>query len=172
MRPFVLILSFLFFACNESSTELKSVDKDTTRQLINKDTSPKIIIADTFESAGTILYVWLVDFENKTKKRNPKFKSEYLNIDTLIKGLNQLYPNIKLDKVKISGDTLFTNILDSEYLGERMGTSGAAQYLADVIINLTSVDKIKYVKIDFDLGSHASPGIWTAKDFNDYKEIR
>ena len=145
---------------------------DSTRQLINQDTSPTVVIADTSKSTGTILYVWLVDFDNKTKKRNPKFKSKYLNVDTLIKGLNELYPNIKLDKVKISGDTLFTNILDSEYLGERMGTSGAAQYLADVIINLTSVDKIKYVKIDFDEGSHASPGIWTAKDFNDYKEIR
>jgi hypothetical protein len=53
-----------------------------------------------------------------------------------------------------------------------MGTSGAAQYLAEVIINLTSVNKIKYVKIDFDEGSHATPGIWSAKDFNYYKEIR
>ena len=172
MRPFVLILSFLFFACNDSSTELKSVDKDTTRQLINQDISPKVVIADTSKMAGTILYVWLVDFDNKTKKRNPKFKKEYLNVDTLIKGLNELYPNIKLDKVKISSDTLFTKILDSEYLGERMGTNGAALYLANLIINLTSVDKIKYVKIDFDEGSHATPGIWSAKDFNDYKEIR
>lgn len=171
MRPFVLILSFLFFGCNESSTELKPVDKDTTRHSINQDSSQKII-ADTSISTGTILYVWLVDFYNKTKKRNPKFKREYLNVDSLIKGLNETYPNIKLDKVRISGDTLFTQIVDSEYFGERMGTSGAAIYLADVIINLTSVDKIKHVKIDFAEGSHATPGIWSAKDFNDYKEIR
>ena len=107
-----------------------------------------------------------------SKKRNLKFKTEYLNVDTLIKGFNELYPNIKLDKVKMSGDTLFTKIIDSEYLAERMGTSGAALYLADVIINLTSVEGVKYVKIDFDEGSHASPGIWSAKDFSDYKEIR
>ena len=172
MKPFVLVLSFLFFACNDTSTELKSIDNDTTRQIINNDTSQKITIPDTYKITGTILYVWLVDFDNKTKKKNPKFKSEYLNVDTLINGLNQLYPNIKLEKVKISGDTLFTRIVDSEYLGERMGTSGAALYLADVIINLTSVDKIKYVKIDFDEGSHATPGIWSANDFNDFKEIR
>lgn len=172
MKPFVVILSFLFFSCNDSSTEHKPVDKDTTRQLINQDTSPKVVIADTSKMAGTILYVWLVDFDNKTKKRNPKFKEEYLNVDTLIKGLNELYPNIKLEKVKISNDTLFTKILDSEYLGERMGMSGAALYLANAIINLTSVDKIKYVKIGFDEGSHATPGIWSAKDFNGYKEIR
>ena len=172
MRPFVLILTFLFFACNESPTGYKSVDKDTTGQFIYQDTSSKTIISDTSKSAGTIQYVWLVDFDNKTKRRNPKFKIEYLNVDTLIKGLNELYPNIKLDKVKICGDTLISKILDSEYLGERMGTNGAALYLADVIINLTSVDKIKYVKIDFGEGSHATPGIWSSKDFNDYKEIR
>ena len=154
------------------STEHKSVDKESIRQVFSHDTSSKVSIADTSKNAVSILYVWLVDFDNKTKKRNPKFKNEYLNVDTLIKGLNGLYPNIKLDKVKMSGDTLFTKIIDSEYLGERMGTSGAALYLADVIINLTSVDKIKYVKIDFDEGSHATPGIWSAKDFSDYKEVR
>ena len=173
MRPFVLILSFLFFtSCNDSSTEYKPVDKVTARQFISNDSSQNVVTVDTPKNAGTLLYVWLVDFDNKTKKKNPKFKNEYLNVDTLIKGLNKLYPNITLEKVKISGDTLFAKILDSEYLGERMGTSGAALYLADVIINLTSVDKIKYVKIDFEEGSHATPGIWSAKDFSDYKEIR
>lgn len=172
MRLFLLLLSLLFFACNNSSTELKSVNKETPRQVINQDSFSKIVISDTAERVGSIQYVWLVDFENKTKKRNPKFKPDYLNIDTLINGINQIHPNIILEKIKISGDTLFTEIKDSEYLGERMGTTGAASYLADVVINLTSVSKIKYVKIDFDEGSHATPGIWSAKDFSDYKEIR
>lgn len=172
MRSFIVILSFLFFACNNSSTERNSVHKDTTRQVTDQDSSAKAGIADLAKSAGTILYVWSVDFENKTKTKNPKFKSDYLSIDTLIKGLNELYPNIRLDKVKISNDTLFTKILDSEYLGERIGTSGAALYIAEAVINLTSIDKIKYVKIEFDEGSHASPGIWSANDFGDYKVIR
>jgi hypothetical protein len=171
MRPFVLILSFLFFACNNSSTEHNSFDKDTTKQIISQDTGSKVVIADTAKSVGTKLYVWSVDFDNKTKKRNSKFKNEYLNVDSLLKGLNELYPDIRINKVKISGDTLFTRIIDSEYLVERIGSSGAALYLADVIINLTSVHKIKYVKIDFEEGSHAAPGIWSEKDFSDYKEI-
>ncbi|MFN2458648.1 MAG: hypothetical protein ABR502_10630, partial [Chitinophagaceae bacterium] len=116
-------------------------------------------------------YLWSVDFESKTKKRNPAFKKEYMDADTLIKGLNELYPNIKLEKVRISGDTLFTEIKDSEYFGERIGSTGAASYLADVIINLTSINKIKYVKINFDEHSHASPGVWSLKDFSDYKVI-
>lgn len=172
MKALILILPFLFFACKDSSNEIKLVDNDSTRKLFNKDSSLKSFDADTSKSAGTIQYAWLVDFENKTKKRNPKFKSEYLNVDSLINVVNRLYPNIKLEQVKVSGDTLFTKIMDSKYLGERMGTSGAALYIAELIINLTSVDKIKYVKIDFEEGSHATPGIWSANDFNDYKEIR
>jgi hypothetical protein len=172
MRPFILIISFLFVSCNDSSHDHKLPDMDSSQQINNHDTSSKIVIQDTSKNIGTVLYVWVVDIYNKTKKRNPNFKIEYLNIDTLIKGLNELHPNIKLDKVKMRGDTLFTKIIDSEYLGERIGTDGAALYLAGVIINLTSIDKVKYVKIDFDDGSHASPGIWSAKDFSDYKEIR
>jgi hypothetical protein len=172
MRPFVLISSFLFLACNNLSSDRNSVYKDTIGQMVVPDISVNVGIPDSSRSLGTVLYVWSVDFDNKTKTKNPKFKSEYLNVDTLIRGLNEMYPNIKLDKVRISNDTLFTKILDSEYLGERMGTSGAAQYLADVVINLTSIEKIKYVKIEFDEGSHACPGIWNARDFLDYRQIR
>lgn len=171
MKPFLLILSVVLFACNDNSTEIKSVDQDTTTAFINNDRSSNIINTDSSESIDTRRYVWLIDFENKTKRRNPEFKSEDLNVDTLIKGLNQLYPNVKLEKVKISGDTLFTKIVDSEYLGQRMGSSGAAFYITEVVINLTSIAKIKNVKIDFKEGSHAEPGTWNAKDFNDYKEV-
>ncbi len=169
MKTFIILISIFLISCNYSSTESNLADKDPT-QINNTDTL-KSVQQDAPQNPDTELYAWLVDFDAKTIKRNPKLKKEYLNVDTLIKGLNELYPNIKLDKVKMSGDTLFTEIKDSEYLGERMGSTGAASYIADVIINLTSINKIKYVKIDLNEGSHASPGIWSLKDFSDYKVV-
>lgn len=172
MRTFIIISSILFLSCNNEPAESKSDDKDSAVQELKQGTLINTEIFDSPIAAETSLYVWLVDFENKAKKKNPNLKKEYLNVDTLIKGLNEIYPNIKLDKVKMSGDTLCTKIVDSEYLVERIGSSGAALYIAAVVINLTSVNKIKYVKIDFLEGSHASPDTWSAEDFSEYKELR
>jgi hypothetical protein len=52
-----------------------------------------------------------------------------------------------------------------------MGTGGATFYLAETVINLTSVNNVRFVKIDFEEGSHASPDIWSKEDFSDYEEI-
>ncbi len=172
MRTFIIISSILFLSCNNNPTESKSDDKDSAVQELKQDSLINTEIFDNPMQAETSLYVWLVDYENKSKKRNPNLKKEYLIVDTLIRGINEMYPNIKLDKVKMSGDTLFTKIVDSEYLVERIGSSGASLYIAAVVINLTSLDKIKYVKIDFTEGSHASPDTWSAKDFSEYKELR
>jgi hypothetical protein len=117
---------------------------------------------------GINLYVWKVDFENKTKTKNPNYKEQYSNIDTIIKGLNSIHPKIQLNKIKVSGDTLYTEIKDSYYLGESIGTYGANAYIADAVINLTSVKNIHYVKIAFEDGSHISPGTWRKDDFNNY----
>ena len=90
----------------------------------------------------------------------------------LIKGLNQSYPKIQLDKIKISNDTLYTEIKDSYYLGESIGSYGANAYIADAVINLTSIQNIRYVKIDFEDGSHISPGTWSKEEFENYTETK
>jgi hypothetical protein len=119
-----------------------------------------------------IPYVWLVDFDKKTKTKNPNFKKEYLNADSLVNGLNQMNPHIILNKIKISGDTIFTGINDSEYLGERIGSYGAFTYIATAVINLTSIKNINFVKINFDDGSHISAGTWSKKQYVHFKKDR
>ena len=171
MRPFIILIFCFFISCQTNSIKSDHISIDSVKQPFLTDTPAITLGHDTLKSTGTILYVWSVDFDNKTKTRNLKFKQEYLNIDSLIKGLNQTYPNIKLDKIKISGDTLFTEIKDSEYLGERIGSDGAFAYIADAVINLTSVKDINFVKIDFDDGSHISPGTWSKKEYSNYKEV-
>ena len=144
---------------------------DSVKQTVLADTPATSLNHDTSKSSGVIPYIWLVDVDKKTKTKNPEFKQEYLNVDTLIKGLNQIHPNIILDKTKISGDTLFTEIKDSEYLGERIGSYGAFAYIADAVINLTSVKHINFVKIDFEDGSHISPGTWSKREYRNYKVV-
>ena len=109
--------------------------------------------------------------ENKLISKNPDFKNSNFFIDSIIKGLNLKYREIPLEKIKLSHDTLYTQIKNSEYLGEQIGSTGAAFYLAEAVINLTSVNGVKYVNLDFAEGSHATPGVFTRKDFEDFKVI-
>lgn len=171
MRHFFIPISFFFFSCQTNSIKSDQVTIENAKQTVLVDTPTAITGHDTLKNSEVIPFVWLVDFDKKTKRKNPKFKQEYLNADTLINGLNQIHPNIILEKIKISGDTLFTEIKDSEYLGERIGSYGAFAYIADVVINLTSLRNINFVKIAFEDGSHISPGTWSKKQYSDYKEV-
>jgi hypothetical protein len=83
-----------------------------------------------------------------------------------------LNEKIVLEKIKISGDTIYTIIKDSKYLTDGIGTTGAEVYLADVVLNLTEVPGIKYVNIDLEEGSHMQPGTWNKENFVKYKTIQ
>jgi len=149
------------------ANEVKPEKGDVRYMLAQLDSAETAMLLDSVQ-----LYVWQVDYEHKTKKKNPKFRDGYFNVDNLIKGLNQSYPKIQLDKIKISNDTLYTEIKDSYYLGESIGSYGANAYIADAVINLTSIQNIRYVKIDFEDGSHISPGTWSKEEFENYTETK
>ena len=89
--------------------------------------------------------------------------------DELINILNRRKSKCKIEYLKFSNDTLIIKILDDEYLTEQMGTSGAECYLAETIFTLTENDLIKFVRIEMDFGSHASPGLYTRDNFKDIK---
>lgn len=116
------------------------------------------------------LYVWKSS-PDYTKEKNPAMRPEILHVDSLILGLNRMYENVLLEKVKLSGDTIYTEIKNSQYLSEQMGTTGAEMYLADVVLNLTEVPGVKYVSIQLVEGSHMQPGTWSKDNFAKYKPV-
>ncbi len=115
-------------------------------------------------------FIWQVDADKKTKTKNPQAQSEFFNVDTLITGLNEIFPEIRLEKVRLSNDTLYTVIKDAAFLTERSGSLGAEQYIAQAVINLTAVEGIRFVRIDFTEGSHASPDVFSREQFAHYTE--
>jgi isocitrate lyase len=160
-------------SCNQDNDDKKVDTTDTTAIIpTNADTSSLTSneIYDKEEKAENYL-IWKTDLDNKLISKNPDFKNSNFFIDSIIKGLNLKYREIPLEKVKVGHDTLYTQIRNSEYLGEQIGSTGAAYYLAEVVINLTSVQGIKFVNMDFAESSHATPGVFTRKDFEDFKVI-
>jgi hypothetical protein len=110
--------------------------------------------------ANNILPYWSVDIVSGTMKKDSMANWDDLNADSLISGLNSRNPEILLQKRNRSGDTLFLFIKDAFFLTTELGSSGARQYLSDVVVNLTAVPGINYVSLDFTEGDHASPGVF------------
>ena len=167
-KLFYLILLSAFTACNTTEKQKEPVTKDVpkpqTDSLVGQQQLPVY-------NPETKLYVWKSAYDY-TKTKNPEMGNDVLNADSLIKGLNELNENILLQKIKISGDTIYTEVKDSKYLTEGMGTTGAEIYLADVVLNLTELPGIKYVNISLQEGSHMQPGTWSRDNFNKYKTIK
>jgi len=60
---------------------------------------------------------------------------------------------------------LALDVQNDEYLTERMGSTGAQEYLAAATFTLTEYEKIDAVRFDFREGDHAAPGTYTRDDF-------
>ncbi len=167
MKYNIALLFVLFFvACSQKKeseeTRINEASREDTVTIENQ--TPSV-------NAESKLYIWKATADYK-KIRNTAAGPALQNADTLIKGLNELYENVYLEKLKISGDTIYTVIKNATYLAEQMGSTGAEVYVADVVLNLTSVTGIKYVNIELAEGSHMQPGVWSLDNFSKYIEAK
>ena len=163
-RYAVLILATVLFSCNNNKEEVQTSEEE---EVIDSTATENPTLTFNPDSK---LYIWRATADYK-KTKNESVQPAIINTDSLIKGLNEYYEHVFLEKQQQSGDTLYTTIKDSKYLGSQMGTTGAEMYLADVVLNLTAVPGIKYVKIDMEAGDHAQPGTWSAENFINYKQV-
>jgi hypothetical protein len=135
-------------------------------------------------------YVWYVDYDAKTGNalmvRGEKVDEIKGDINNLIDALNGHDedpesprtpgdqgpygpPRIKLRNIE--GRTVHVEIINDEYLTQRMGTSGAQDYLAAVAYTLTEHPGISRVNFLFEEGDHAAPGLYTRTDFEQYYQV-
>lgn len=160
-----LSLILLILSCNSPVKEKSSNESEL--QMV----ADSIPLSTPAYNPETNLFVWKVDY-NYTKMKNQSLNNTILVADSLIKGLNQKYENIYVEKINQGHDTLYTTIKDSEFLSQQMGSTGAETYLADVILNLTEIPGIRYINIDLKPGDHMEPGTWSKENFEKYKTVK
>jgi hypothetical protein len=163
-----------FIACNDNSVpEETVVVKDT---VVESAEPVHAIITDEDRFNGEQLskkyLVYEMDFDNETLDKNAEFNSANLQIDSIIKGLNYRFRDIPIEKIKLGGDTLYAKINNSTYLTEQMGSTGAAAYIAEAVVNITSVAGINYVNLNFKEGDHATPGVYAKKDYQKFHILK
>lgn len=118
----------------------------------------------------TVLYSWKVLLNDSTGKMEMK-KIELGGPDTLtvasmIAYLNSRNPNVQLQYVRSSGDTLYVAIPEATYLTQQMGSAGPALFFAETVYNLTEIPGFRFVSFGFEEGDHASPDVLSRDRFN------
>ena len=151
---YVFVILVLIAACKCNNEPNKPTSADST-----------LVIPDT-------LLAYEVNTEAKTMKRFTEVPDSAFTASRVINGLNDKYRNIHLQLVKQSNDTLYVSVPDNEFLGERMGSTGASSWFQDAVINLTAVPNVNYVHIQMQERSHALPGVFSKQNIKGFKEVR
>ena len=131
-------------------------------------------------------HTWYVEYDTGTGKdlliRGSKIKAIRGDINKTIIALNKTTfeaeasnaqkdgvpldpPRIRLQSV--AEGIAHVEIIDAEYLTQRMGTSGAQNYLAATTYSLTETPGVRGVDFIFQEGDHAAPGVYTRESFKD-----
>lgn len=143
-----------------------------------KNDIPEVVTEDTVYDSPTtssndsLLYVknqsllWHVDDTKEFKLVKPKVKGiDSMSAINVIGLINNNFDSVHIDYIKTSHDTIYVHIPHSEMLTERMGSTGAENFMASSTFSLTNVKGINYVNFDFVEGDHASPGVYSRNNF-------
>lgn len=150
----VFLITLLFYSCGNNSAEEASANDDST---------------DIAEPVAQDNYAWQGILNDSTGKMEmvkiPSDVDGPFLPENIIASINQRYPDIQLEFIKTSSDTVYTKIPDATYLTQQMGSAGPSLYISGVVYSLTEVPHIHYVNIDFKEGDHAQPGTFSREIF-------
>ena len=97
MRNFLLIIfPVLFISCNSSSDQGSSAADSL--DALNTELKVPELTEQEQKRRREQYFIWDVDANQKTISKNPQLQSQYFNVDSLIIGLNEMYPEIRLEK--------------------------------------------------------------------------
>jgi hypothetical protein len=154
-----MLVSMIIFSCTRKK-------QDATVPL-----PAPIPISQTVDSTavpGDSHFFWGVDLESEENLHMKKMfaiSKDSLSAENMVNRLNKEYPEVQIRYRYVSHDTIFLKIDKSVYLTQQMGSTGAEAYLATVTYNMTELNGINAVDINFKMGDHAEPGVYTRTDF-------
>lgn len=145
---FALPVLALLLACGNNSADDPESREDT------------VVALNSWEAT-------LSDSGKLEVRRSEQPGPDSLSAEAVTNFLNKRYPNVQLQFVKTSGDTIYMAIPEATYLTQQMGSSGPQIYFADVVYNLTEISGIRYVNFNFEEGDHASPAVLRRESFKE-----
>lgn len=165
LKTFCALISVcLFFSCNSNHDEkVKTPPENEVTDTVSSQNS-----ADTSRTIVNRSLIWTIERQGNEKeklKAPDSTRAADYSSEQLIALLNQNYPDVQLNLIKISHDTIYVKIPDSKKLTNELGDTGAEDYLASATYTLTETKNIHFVNINMKAGDHAEPGVYTRDDF-------
>ena len=160
----IAFIGCVFFSCNSNENK----NEEAPDKMISDTISSS---RNSLDSTQTIInrpMIWTVNQENSGTEKLEKPRDAKLDTFSsihLIQLINNNYPDVQLDLVKISHDTLYVKIPDSKKLTQEMGSTGAENYMASATYTLTELKNVKFVNFAMKEGDHAAPGVFSREDF-------
>lgn len=164
MRTSTLLigLTLLTLGCNTSTQDHKEAKhlNGSRTGLRNENTSKQ---KNTFIHNPTDA-LWEYKFDTILKDfklvKLRQYNKDTLTIKRVENIINKTWPKVQIKYLKSSKDTVFITIPESEVLTQQMGSSGADAFMISTTYSFTDLNGIKYVSYDFEIGDHASPGVY------------
>lgn len=160
-------LLLLIISCNTAQK-----DDNTTSEL---DQTSETDQKSEMGSESSVVYdpseaIWGFEYDPDTedvelKQLRPVDKNA-LTGESIEKIVNKSWPRIELKFIKISNDTAFVSIPNSQVLTQQMGSSGAMSYLVSTTYSFTELAGINHVSFDFEEGDHAVPGVYNRNSWD------
>ena len=153
---------FILSSCNQDkkdsgTTDSTMVNTSATDKPINIADVPYYAELDSNSQSFSIIKSDLV-------------KTDELSEINVCNALNRKYPEISIINATINNDTALVTIPNASSLTQQTGTMGAKIYMMESTYSFTEIPNVKFVKFIFKEGDHASPGVFTRKDFN-FKDV-
>lgn len=159
----IAIIASVVQGCNSNNDKKAEVKNEVSPDTVS-------ISHHGTDSAITIInrtIIWTVNNDSGREKLTPPndIKLDTLSSQHLIQLINENFPDIHLDFIRVSHDTMYVRIPDSKKLTQGIGDTGAENYLASATYTLTELKNIKFVNIAMKPGDHAVPGVYSREDF-------
>lgn len=167
MKKKLILIACIFcviYSCNSNEENNEEVTHEEVRDTLSA-------AGNSLDSAKTVVnrpMIWMVDQEKTGMEKLTKPADARLDTFSsahLIQLINNNYPDIQLNLVKISHDTMYVAIPDSKKLTQEMGSTGSENYMASATYTLTEFKNIKFVNFKMKPGDHAEPGVFSREDF-------
>lgn len=163
--PFYFLPVMILVSCHNGN---KHDDKSTvTADSSFNNQVPQVTMAKTDSikknDYSLINDIWIYDYDRDMPVKNKEVNADTLSPIKLVNFINAIegHDKIHLEFIKTHLDTIFVKIKESTYLTQRMGSSGAKDYMSTTTFTLTELKGIKKVNFNFEEGDHATPGTYS-----------
>lgn len=160
-----IVLTLLISACSTSTqVQKEKTNPDSASTNLNTEVTPRQDNQTLYSPTDAI---WEYSYDTLIKDfalvQLRKIDKDTITGNKLETIINGTWPQVQIQFLKTSGDTAFVFIKNSDFLTQKMGTSGADAFMISTTYTFTELSEIQYVSYFFEAGEHASPGVYSRK---------